>query len=556
MVTPLVGCGHAMTMPLPMGAQALEPETRTQVWNSGTTWQRYCGFLDLSLREYSDIQRELLMEELALAQDTPLGRRLLRGGSPKSVAEFRRTARLTNYGDYLPDLERRTAAEMPEPVQHWVGSKAARSEYKHIPYTSRAYNVVLDNLMAAFILGSASRKGEVNVLGHERVLFNTPPPPALSGLTNMEMVDRFGLRAVLDPLEFQEMDVREGVQESFQRALDAGMDYLVSTSSILVQMGQDFVHQHHSGTFAPSMARPAALARLGKGFVTSKVNNRPLLPKDLWSLKAILAWGIDAPFLKHRVEYFWGTTPYEFYACDEGGIMALQGWNKRGMTLVPYSNFYEFIPEQESIRSWADCQYRPESVLLDQVQEGKSYELVITNFYGMPLLRYRTGHLIRVLSLEDTETGVRLPQIEFVSRCDDRIDLAGFTQIDEQDFWEALGEDQLGCTDWIVRKEHIGDRLQLHLYGEFSACLSEEELAETLEERLKRQEPPYCELQQRQGIHPLRVTRLPDGAFDRYHDLQQGRGLPLAKSRPLRMNASSADVRQLMEQKHGGGGLS
>jgi hypothetical protein len=48
------------------------------------------------------------------------------------------------------------------------------------------------------------------------------------------------------------------------------------------------------------------------------------------------------------------------------------------------------------------------------------------------------------------------------------------------------------------------------------------------------------------GIHPLRVTRLPEGAFDRYYDLQLQRGMPLTERRPSRMNASDASVSDLL----------
>ena len=540
-----VGEGYAITKFTPLRVQLMVLDNQTDSWKRSTTWQRYCGFLDLSLNEFSEIQRELLMEELALVKDSPLGRRLLRGSSPKSVEEFRRTARLSKYGDYLPDLAQNNGSGFLAPVQHWVQTTGARAEYKHIPYTSRAYDVVLDNLMAAFILGCANRKGEVNLDPQDRILYNTPPRPFLSGHLTFDIADRFGFKGVLDPWQAEDMEFRERIEKGFRRALDQGVDILISMSSILVKIGQEFVDQHKKAAFSPSMVRPGAVARLGRAFLSSKVNRRPTLPKDLWSPKAILAWGIDAAYFKSSVEYFWGSTPYEFYACTEGGVMALQGWNKLGMTLVPYSNFYEFIPEQESIKSWEDNEYRPETLLIDELEEGKQYELVITNFYGMPLLRYRVGHLVRVLSLEDTATGVRLPQIEFSTRCDDRIDLAGFTRMDEKTFWEALRAEQLSCRDWIVRKEYRGSKMLLHLYGEFSSKLDEEEISETIDERLKANDPFYQDLQQMLDIHPLRVTRLPSGAFDSYYDRQLDRGLPLPMRRPLRMKASDSDIQEL-----------
>ena len=106
-------------------------------------------------------------------------------------------------------------------------------------------------------------------------------------------------------------------------------------------------------------------------------------------------------------------------------FIAMQGWNKKGMTFVPYSNFYEFIPEEEWLKSKDDKGYQPSTVLLDAVEEGKTYEIVITNFHGGPFFRYRLGDLIKICSLKDEETGVNLPQMIFQSRTDDIINIAG-----------------------------------------------------------------------------------------------------------------------------------
>jgi len=523
--------------------------SQKQVWLLGpeSIWRKYCGFLDLTLEEFREIQRELLMDQLLVIHDSVLGRRLLRGSLPKSIAEFRRVARLTKYGDYLPDLENGNDAVLPSPPHYWVHTTGARAEYKYIPYTRRGYDVVVDNLMAAFILSCATRKGEVNIEPHDRVLYNTPPRPFLSGLLTFEMAQRFGFEGVLNPEKAEDLEFKQRIHEGFRQGLTTGIDVLVSMSSILVKIGEEFAEHQRKLSFSPGMLHPAVLLRLLKAFFKSKMLRRPILPKDLWSPKAILAWGIDTPFFKKQVEYYWGTAPYQFYACTEGGIIAMQGWNKKGMTLIPYSGFFEFIPEAESVKSWENAEYRPETLLMDELEEGGRYELVITNFYGMPLLRYRVGHLVRVVSLEDGEIGVRLPQIEFEARCDDRIDLAGFTRMDEKTFWEALEDARLDCTDWIVRKENNATVPLLHLYGEFKGGRSEAEIAQLLDQSLKVKDPFYKDLQQMLGIYPLQVTRLAERAFELYYDEQVKRGLPLSERRPSRMNATDASVADLQQ---------
>ncbi len=52
---------------------------------------------------------------------------------------------------------------------------------------------------------------------------------------------------------------------------------------------------------------------------------------------------------------------------------------------------------------------------------------MISNFFGKPLLRYPMHDVIQFTSLEDAETGIKLPQMQFVGRSGDFIDLGGFT---------------------------------------------------------------------------------------------------------------------------------
>ena len=42
-------------------------------------WQKYCGFLDLSLEEFMVIQENLLLEEIELVADSHLGKKILNG---------------------------------------------------------------------------------------------------------------------------------------------------------------------------------------------------------------------------------------------------------------------------------------------------------------------------------------------------------------------------------------------------------------------------------------------------------------------------------------------
>ncbi|MBI2855862.1 MAG: GH3 auxin-responsive promoter family protein [Chloroflexi bacterium] len=522
------------------------PHEATLEQDAQTVWQKYCGFLDISLKEFKEIQEQLLMEQLEIVSSSPLGRRLLRGSLPQSVAEFRRIARLTKYGDYLPDLENGNNAALPKPSDHWAHTTGARGDLKFVPYTQQGYDWVADNLLSAFILSCASKRGDVNIKQGDRVLYNTPPRPFLSGMVTFSMADRFGFKGVLDPRVSEAMEFKERIEKGFEEALSSGVDVLVSMTSILVKIGDGFANRSRNRKLSPSMLRPAVLFRLAKAYLRSIMQRRSILPKDLWPVKSVLGWGMDTRYFREQVAYYWGKPAYEFYACTEGGIMAMQGWNKKGMTPVPYSDFYEFIPEEESLRSWEDVEYKPTTLLLDELEPGKRYEIVITNFHGMPFLRYRVGHLIRVVALEDAETGIRLPQFEFEARCDDRIDLAGFTRLDEKTVWEALDYASLPYSDWIVRKEYVGANPYLHLYAEFKGEIDPEMARRVLDDSLRQKDPFYADLENMLEFYPLKVTCLSPGTFDRYYDEKREQGLSLTERRPLRMSALDSSVEALL----------
>ena len=76
----------------------LKARSREDVWNE------YCGFLDLSMDEFVQIQNRLMEEQIALWSRSPLGKKILKGSTPKNIKEFRGLVPLTSYDDYASDL--------------------------------------------------------------------------------------------------------------------------------------------------------------------------------------------------------------------------------------------------------------------------------------------------------------------------------------------------------------------------------------------------------------------------------------------------------------------
>jgi hypothetical protein len=512
-------------------------------------WIKYCGFLDIDIDQFMSIQESLLLQQLSQITNCSLGRRLLGKRTPVGVEEFRHIVPTTTYKDYVPELDPGDETTLPEKPYVWANTTGSGGVSKRVPYTYEAYSHSLDNLMSVLILACSKQRGKSSITEGDRVLFNVAPAPYLSGILASGASQLFNLRPVMTPDMHDGMDFREKVTKGFEMSLRTGMDILMSMTSVLVKTGNEFSQMSKAGKTSCHLGHPGEFMRLFRAFLKSKVENRGILPKDIWPLKALIGWGIDTSIYRDLVYKYWGAYPYEFHACTEAGIMALQSWSRHGMTFLPHSNFYEFIPESEWEKTKEDTFYEPRAVLLSDVQVGQRYEIVVTSFYRMPFVRYRLGHLIRIIALEDKETGIRLPQMLFEARADDLIDIAGFTRISEKTVTAAIVGSRIDCEDWTIRKEIKEGKPTLHLYMEFNNGYRPEHLASILHDELMKSDPGYRDLATMMDIEPLEVTVLPLGTFYDFYHRRQRNGANLSQSRPPRMNAPDDIIDELMGVK-------
>ena len=506
-------------------------------------WTKYCGVLDISMEQFMAIQQALLLRQLQEVARCPLGTRLIGKKIPASVDEFRESVPLTTYNDYLPDLTEGNEDSLLEKPYIWAHTTGS-SGFKQVPYTLQFYNQVLDNLMAVFILACSNKRGRSSIGNGDRVLFNVAPAPYMSGILAHGASERFNLRGVVPPDLHDGMDFKEKMAQGFEVSLQTGVDILIALTSVLVKMGNDFNNHSKNGKLSKHLLHPNVLYRCGRAWLQSKLQKRSMLPKDLWPVKAVIGWGIDTNIYRDLVYKYWGSYPYEFHACTEAGIIAMQSWNKRDMTFIPHSNFFEFIPETEWLESKRNSSYQPRTVLLSEVKPGECYELVITSFYRMPFIRYRLGHLIRITSLEDEEARIRLPQMVFEARADDLIDIAGFTRISERTVAQAIANSGLSCEEWSIRKEVKQGKPTLHLYMELNNKHQPAEVASIMDEQLKNLDGFYYDLGSMMDIHPLEVTKLRPGTFKDYYAKKAG--AELHERKPPRMNASDDVIGELL----------
>ncbi|MFC2072916.1 GH3 auxin-responsive promoter family protein [Chloroflexota bacterium] len=506
-------------------------------------WQKCCGFIDLSLEDFMKIQKRLLLEQLELMKGCELGRYIVNGANPHNVEEFRERLPLTTYDDYAPYLLKQREDALPEKPALWQYTSGKSGEYpfRWVPVTAEQLNEIAPLICAMIFFSGCTQRNEIVFKKHDKMLYGMAPPPYASG--TMARVLPQGLLDFLPSIDKAEkMSFEERIQQGFELALSEGLDVCLALSSVAVAIGDRFQQKGSNTTIKSLLQRPKAIPRLLRGLVKSKMAHRSLLPKDLWSLRGLITFGIDSSVFKEKIKETWGVEPLEFHGCTEAVLIAMQTWDHQAMTFIPYLNLFEFIPEEESIKSREDPAYQPSTLLLDEVKPG-NYELVITSLHGGPFVRYRLGHLIKITSLRNEQLNIDIPQMVFLSRVDDQIDIAGFTRLSEKIIWQAIENTGLAYEDWAARKE-VNDKPVLHLYIELkeNGYVTAEQMAASVHEELRKLDAPYAELESFTGLRPLEVTLLPQNAFQSYKLRQQASRVDLTQLKPPHINPADDTI--------------
>jgi hypothetical protein len=256
-----------------------------------------------------------------------------------------------------------------------------------------------------------------------------------------------------------------------------------------------------------------------------------------------MAGGVDMSIYREEIEKYWGVTPFDVYGSTETMLLAMQSWTRSNMTFLPDSVFLEFLPHREQREAGGK---EDPTVLLDQLEAGRLYEVIITQFHGMPLLRYRLGDVIRVLSIGDEKAGGVLPQFEVRRKVGETINLGGLCNLDERTLWKGIVDTGLPYTDWTAYKEYDHNETFLRLIIELKEPRSAVEVSRLVDARLKMVDTDYVDVERYLGVNPVRTTVVLKGTFARYAESKVREGAALSHFKPKHINPSDEVLTRLL----------
>jgi len=513
-------------------------------------WQEYCGFLDLDINEYMQIQNRLMEEQIQLWSDSGLGQKLLKGKRPQTIEDFRRMLPLTDFSDYADVLLNKRCDMLPgEPVV-WIQTtwEGGKHPIKLAPYTKEMLDIYKNNVMASLMLCTSNRRGYFSVRPKDRTLYGFAPLPYVTGLFPVVFNEEITLEYLPPLAESNKMSFGERNKVGFSLGARRGIDLFFGMGSIVSYMTENFSSavggqrstKIHLKDFSLTM-----LVRYLKSSYKSKRDSRPLLPKDIFRLKGFVCAGTDTGYYKDFLEESWGICPMQIAAGTETTIIGTETWNRNGLVFFPDACFYEFIPEAEMLKNIKNPSYIPKTCLMDEISANQNYELVITVLKGGVFARYRIGDVYRCLSTGNEKDGIKLPLLTFMDRIPSVIDIAGFTRITENSIKDIIELSGLKINEWVAAKEYNeAHRPYLHMYVEMSqeavesSALSKQILTEHLSVYFKYFDADYNDLKRLLGIDPLVITILRTGTMRTYR--QAGNTI-------RRINPSNLQIAELLQ---------
>lgn len=274
--------------------------------------------------------------------------------------------------------------------------------------------------------------------------------------------------------------------------------------------------------FKPMPKRAAEIRReCEKGFDTPIAPR--IWPDFVWSYGMV---GSNLQFYVQKLRRHIGDAPIHNmgYAAAEGYMAMPVELDVNDYVLLPRSIFFEFIPIDNP-----ECE-RP--LTIGEVEVGKEYELIVTNFSG--LYRYQIEDVVRVTGFYN-----KTPKIEFLYRNNLAMNIANEKTTTQMVDWAAAKvQEELGITfkGYSFYDDTASEPVRYMLLAEPEGDISKDripEIEKSLDNWLNESNEKYFKYRRWGMIGEPKVVFLKKDTYQDYREMLKKQGKVLNQIKPV-----------------------
>lgn len=235
---------------------------------------------------------------------------------------------------------------------------------------------------------------------------------------------------------------------------------------------------------------------------------------EIWpNLRVYVHGGVSFDPYRKGFEKLLGRKLYyiETYLASEGFIAYQAEPNQRSMKLVINNGiFYEFIPfTDENFHHGGELKPNPQTLLIDEVEEGKEYALLMSTCAGA--WRYLIGDVIKFTSLEESEIVITGRTKHFLSLCGEHLSVDNMNKAIEK----VSEELNLDIKEFSVAGIPHGTLFAHHWYVGTDSKVDPGLLRDRLDEQLKKLNDDYA-VERSAALREVTVEVVPAHRFYEY----------------------------------------
>lgn len=503
-------------------------------------------------REPMKVNEELLFKIIRENEDTDYGKKY-DFKNIHSIEDYQKKVPVTKYGEYSDYIKRMTGSGEKNlicacDVGHFNGSSGTTGDVKYIPMPQEMIDIYMTYVTRSPIgvmtdtLGDGWTEGRCIRLAECPSEVRYLASGASFGAISSHMTRHFRPNTdVLFTSPDEAIFPESGTDTRYLHARFALMDadatglmaaylsYWVLTFKYIENNWEMLVNDIEAGTITSSIELPEDVRER----LLDKL--RPM-PERAAELRQIFEGGFDEPFVPkvwRNMKYVLGigTGGFKIYAdmlkdsftgsdisfvkigiaASEGCFTTTYRLDSEDTVIIPDSVFFEFLPVD------AEDDFS-QIVTIDGLQQGKDYEIIITNMGG--LYRYRMRDAVRVVSkFENT------PTLEFLYRIDQTVNILG-EKTTEQTLRAVANHTaeslSLELIDFSVYADIKSEppRYQYFLeIGRNPEGHSDAEIGQTLQKDLLKLAPALRDLKDRGVCQGIKVNFLQQDSYALWRDL-------------------------------------